>query len=245
MQPRTWTDTELQAAVTVSRNLSQVLVSLGLQIAGGSAATLRKHIRRLGLSTDHFTGSARLSGELHPSATSNTAMFTENSAVTRSSIRKRLVRENILPYRCDICQNTGQHFGQPLVLQLDHVNGVKNDNRLENLRWLCPNCHSQTPTFAGRNLSKRTSSSRPRDATCVICGNPAYTGRTFCSNKCSGVSKRKISWPEYSELKELVALLGYCGTGTLLGVSDVAVHKRLKLAEKESNLQSRGSEPRA
>ena len=59
------------------------------------------------------------------------------------------------PFRCALCGNEGEWCGQPLTLQLDHVNGRYDDNRLENLRWLCPNCHSQTPTFAGRGSVRR------------------------------------------------------------------------------------------
>lgn len=66
-----------------------------------------------------------------------------------------------MPLRCAICDNPGEHRGQPLGLQLDHVNGVPDDNRLENLRWLCPNCHSQTDTFSGRGGRFRKPAARP------------------------------------------------------------------------------------
>lgn len=59
-----------------------------------------------------------------------------------------------MEYKCACCGNTGEWNGRPLVLQLDHINGDNCDNRLENLRFLCPNCHSQTDTFAGRNCKK-------------------------------------------------------------------------------------------
>jgi len=57
--------------------------------------------------------------------------------------------------RCALCGNSGEWQGKPLTLQLDHANGRYDDNRLENLRWLCPNCHSQTETFAGRGSVRR------------------------------------------------------------------------------------------
>jgi len=64
-------------------------------------------------------------------------------------------RRNLLlkskEYRCEICSNTGVHNGKPLRLQVDHINGEAHDDRIENLRFLCPNCHSQTETFTGRN----------------------------------------------------------------------------------------------
>ena len=66
-------------------------------------------------------------------------------------MKSRLIKEEILEYKCALCGNTGEWQGQSLTLQLDHINGINNDNRLKNLRLLCPNCHSQTKTFSGRN----------------------------------------------------------------------------------------------
>jgi hypothetical protein len=77
--------------------------------------------------------------------------FCRNNTRSKSTIKKILKRENLIPYECGICHNPGIHLGKPLSLQLDHKNGVSNDDRIENLRWLCPNCHAQTENYAGRN----------------------------------------------------------------------------------------------
>ena len=69
-----------------------------------------------------------------------------------SRLKKRLVNEGYLPYKCAICGNEGDWNGLPLILQLDHINGNHSDNSLANLRLLCPNCHSQTKTFSGKNI---------------------------------------------------------------------------------------------
>jgi 5-methylcytosine-specific restriction endonuclease McrA len=66
-------------------------------------------------------------------------------------IKKTIIRDKLLPYECQECGNTGEHLGKPLSLHLDHINGKNKDHRLENLRFLCPNCHSQTDTYCGRN----------------------------------------------------------------------------------------------
>jgi 5-methylcytosine-specific restriction endonuclease McrA len=71
----------------------------------------------------------------------------------RKHVKMRLVRAGLLENSCQSCGLVGWQ-GKPLNMHLDHVNGVKNDNRLENLRMLCPNCHSQTPTYGGRNLKR-------------------------------------------------------------------------------------------
>lgn len=82
----------------------------------------------------------------------------ENSTYSRNSLKRRLICEGVLEYRCyfEDCPTKGMTTwrGQKIVFQLDHINGIYNDNRIENLRFLCPICHSQTETFAGKNCKK-------------------------------------------------------------------------------------------
>jgi 5-methylcytosine-specific restriction endonuclease McrA len=82
-------------------------------------------------------------------------VFVENSTYARHNIKRRIVESGIIEYRCSKCSNDGNHNGKPLVLQLDHINGVNNDHRLENLRFLCPNCHTQEDTYAAKNIVKK------------------------------------------------------------------------------------------
>lgn len=77
-------------------------------------------------------------------------MFCENSKHSRSVLRRNIITNNRIPYKCDIC-GIDEWQGKKLSLELDHINGVNNDNRLENLRFLCPNCHSQTVTYGSKN----------------------------------------------------------------------------------------------
>lgn len=79
----------------------------------------------------------------------------KNSPVTRRTLKDYLAKYNVLEYKCAICGNKGEWNGVSLTLQIDHINGIRNDNRKENLRWLCPNCHSQTDTFTGKNKTKK------------------------------------------------------------------------------------------
>lgn len=85
-------------------------------------------------------------------------IFIENSMVSRTKLKQEIIKQQIIPFVCQKCQNNGIWLGEKLTLQLDHKNGIRNDNRKENLRFLCPNCHSQTETFnVGRTERKKAS----------------------------------------------------------------------------------------
>ena len=81
--------------------------------------------------------------------------FVENSTLARHSIKQRIIRQNLLPYECSICGMPPIWREQPMSLILDHINGINNDNRLENLRFVCHNCDSQLPTYKSRNRKSR------------------------------------------------------------------------------------------
>ena len=78
-------------------------------------------------------------------------LFCENSKAPRHYIKKLIITNNLFFYKCATCNLQDNWNGQPLSLQLDHINGVNNDNRIKNLRFLCPKCHSQTSTYCGKN----------------------------------------------------------------------------------------------
>ena len=83
--------------------------------------------------------------------THNSDIFTENSKYSNEMVKQRIVKDNLLEYRCIKC-GVDSWQGETIVLDLDHINGNNRDNRLENLRYLCPNCHSQTPTHRSKNI---------------------------------------------------------------------------------------------
>lgn len=78
-------------------------------------------------------------------------LMTENSSYNRGNLKRRLLNDGILKNECALCGLQNEWNGKSIIHHLDHINGVHNDHRLENLRMICPNCHSQTPTYAGRN----------------------------------------------------------------------------------------------
>ena len=94
---------------------------------------------------------------------------------SKLSVREYVFRHNRLPYSCQRCENSGIWLDNPISLQLDHVNGDNKDHRLENLRWLCPNCHTQTPTWGGRNIDFK-------ENRCSECNIKIYRTSTHCND---------------------------------------------------------------
>lgn len=159
MRMRRWTDDQLREAVKKASSFAGVFRELGLRIGGGQHMLIKKRIHELGLDTSHFTGKGwnkrDAAGLLFRRRIPLEQILVRNSDhASISVLKRRLIDAGLLDNRCAICGLGPEWQGKPLVLRLDHINGVRNDHRLENLRLLCPNCDSQTPTFAGRNKGK-------------------------------------------------------------------------------------------
>ena len=87
----------------------------------------------------------------------NEDVFVENSDYARHHIKKRILDEKLIEYRCDCCGIGPEWCEKPMPLILDHINGVNNDNRLGNLRFICSNCDTQLDTYKSKNIKKNGS----------------------------------------------------------------------------------------
>ena len=155
---RTWTVKQLKDAVKHSHSYRQVLAQLGLKAAGGNYEQLKRYIREYDLNIDHFKGKGWNKGMKGIGVYQYTLeeILVKNSTYQSYKLRNRLIKEGIKKPECEECGWAKRSADGYLPLELDHINGRKEDNRLENLRILCPNCHSLKPTHRGRNRSKDT-----------------------------------------------------------------------------------------
>jgi hypothetical protein len=161
-QSRRWSDEQFICASAASRSVAQVLRALGLNATGANYMTVWRTVERLAIDTSHWTGQASNQGTDHVGGcerlTSEEVFVLdrrrgqkEKVAVLRRALLNIGVREC-----CEACGLKTEWNGQPLRLAVDHKNGNPLDNRRVNLRFLCPNCHSQTATFGIRNVGWRS-----------------------------------------------------------------------------------------
>ena len=152
-----WLESELIIAVKNSRSIRQVIGKLGLVEAGGNYSQIKKYIEELNLNTKHFTGKGWNVGLLFvPSpAKPLKEILIKNSDFQSYKLKKRLFLEKIKTPKCEICSWSEKSIDGRIPVELDHINGDKRDNRIENLRILCPNCHSLQLTHRGKNKKRK------------------------------------------------------------------------------------------
>jgi 5-methylcytosine-specific restriction endonuclease McrA len=213
---------DMEYILSNSKSIREVILKFNLSPNGsGGYRNVKKRIVDLGLDIPKYNyyGDGGTKRKIP-----NSDVFCEKSSYPRQSLKRRIINDNLLEYKCDICDNTGEHNGKSLSLHLDHKNGINNDNRLDNLRFLCPNCHSQTDTYAGKANKKIKET--PYHKTKNI--YKSKKDKSITSNTIKKQRPRKVERPELEVLLKEIKEMGYSATGRKYGVSDNAVRKWIK-----------------
>ena len=217
-----WTKEELQSLAAECTSMSEFAVLLGYR-SKSCFRVIRDHCNRQGVSLDHFTGVNHNAVKRSPEN-----VFIENSTATQGTLRRWYTKGEYTPYKCSICGLEPFWNGKELTLTLDHINGINNDDRLENLRWVCPNCDRQLDTFCAKNANRETFYNyKPKEEFfCIDCGKPVSPGATRCV-QCQGKSIRSVERPEPEELRKILIDNNgsFTKVGKLFGVSDNAIRK--------------------
>ncbi len=154
---RKWTDEQLVHAVENSLSIRMVIIKLGLVPAGGNYDQVKTRIKMLSLDTSHFTGMGWHTGNrvraMVP-AKPLTQLLVNGSDVQSYKLKKKLFAKELKHPKCELCGWAAISEDGRIPVELDHINGISNDNRIENLRILCPNCHSLQLTHRGKNKKR-------------------------------------------------------------------------------------------
>jgi hypothetical protein len=235
-----FSEADLRTAIEQSICWADALRFLGYTVKGANYRTLQRRARQWDISTDHFDPHAgRRRAGLSRQIPLEQVMV-QGSTYARGKLKKRLLRLGLKQPICELCGQGEIWKGRRISLVLDHINGVSNDHRLENLRMVCPNCAATLDTHCGRNI--------PRERVCPGCGQrfaPKHVQNRYCSLGCWGTvarqlyqgrphpDARKVPRPSYEQLMADVASMSMLAVGRKYGVSDNAVRKWIRWYESE------------
>lgn len=246
-----FTEADLRRAIARSASWAETLRDLGYRSAGGNWRTLKKYARLWGISTDHFDPDAARNEALKAPKRRLDEIMIAGSTYSRFHLKRRLFEEGRKDRVCEECGQGESWRGRRMALILDHINGVPDDHRFENLRILCPNCAATLETHCG---SKNRTPKKARK--CPTCGEsflPARHSNRYCSRACgqrwnrtrqpTGEQRprtRRVERPPYPELIAEIEEYGYVATGRRYGVSDNAIRKWVKFYERELERRDSG-----
>ena len=222
----------MSQAVKEVKSIAGLCRVLGIKPIGGNYKTMHRYLLHYDLDTAHFTGMLWSKGM--------SLKDTTDAYASQEAVKNKL--KQLVPYECSFkdCptrQFEGNWRNENLVFHMDHINGNPLDNNLENLRFLCPNCHSQTKTYCARNIenhvSKAKSERQPAERLqpinlCLDCLKQISVRAVRCK-PCAASASRPVKFEvSREELQQLLADYSMVTIGKMFGVSDNAIRKRAK-----------------
>lgn len=227
----------IKTFVPICHNLNQVCMRLNMKATNTNYKRIKDVIDEYNISIKHFVqeGETRI---LRADAKSLEDILQENVTYNSAKLLQRLIRAGLKEHRCEGECGNKLWNGKPIPLQLHHKNGIRTDNRLENLMLLCPNCHAQTDNYCGRNISKPH-----RTYICKNCGKEFQSGKGdlpnstfYCCQECKEMGrklyKRESHVPNSVDKETLIEDFkrygSFVGVGRFYGISDIAIRKHFK-----------------
>jgi 5-methylcytosine-specific restriction endonuclease McrA len=216
MRATKWTKEYTETLAKKSVSVTEMIRNGGCNVSGGMHRHVKRCLAMYNIDTSHFSGALWSKGKTYATdhriiVKSNDEVFILNGTSTSQTVRKKF--KLISPYCCTSCELSDTWNGNYLTLQLDHIDGNHSNNTVENLRWLCPNCHSQTSTYCNGSLKEKI---------------PKVKNVVEKIPKVKKERKTKIQWPDPDELYAQVLSSSFEKVAHGLGVSGNAVKKHLQ-----------------
>jgi predicted RNA-binding Zn-ribbon protein involved in translation (DUF1610 family) len=212
---------EFSDLVKRSTSYREILKYFSLEHKGGNGKTLKRRIEEDNVDDSHIKNRPKTMNAHISNTISSCEILVKDSCHSRSMAKRRIIKDSLFDHTlCSECGKENIWREKPLIMVLDHINGISNDHRIENLRFLCPDCNSQMPTFAGRSNKVKHF--------CQKCGEEKKTKGSEVCSKCEKESRRKVERPPLYVLQSEIDNMGYSAVGRKYGVSGNSIRKWLK-----------------
>lgn len=219
------TKKELLSIVENSRSKKEVLLKYGRKGSAGDYRTLNNRLKKFQIECNYND-----SHNYRPPV-SDKDLFVKGCKHSQQALRRRVLKNNLILYKCAICGQEPLWNNKKLTLTLDHINGDHYDNRIENLRFICPNCDSQQSTYCSRNIKKEKKKVKKKTQRyCECCGKELKSSlkRVSKCRECYNINRSEHIPSSYELIEEFLQIRSFLGIGRKHGVSENAVKKWFK-----------------